>query len=377
MDIALVSHNIVRGDGQGRVNVELARYLTEQGHAVHLIADRVEPALVNMGCTWHPVHPGFDGVDLLKVARFPRMADAELQRLGDQIEVTVACGVVLSRAHTVNAVHFVHGPWLQSDYHNSKHATGVQRLYQYMFSSLNARWERRTFAAAEHVVAVSPMVKDELLEIGIPAEKITVIINGVDLEEFAPGPADRPSLDLPEGPVLGLFVGDIKSPIKNLDTVLRALPQVPALHLAVAGDSTDSPYPALAEDLGVADRVHFLGFRRDVAPLMRAADFFLLPSRRDSCPLVLLEALASGLPVIASSQVGNAPLLDGGAGFVLADPEDVSTLTDHATALTTDPALRRRMSQVARSVAETHSWDRMAAAYLEVLRDHTPSRVPA
>lgn len=377
MHIALVSHNIVRGDGQGRVNVELARYLSEQGHRVHLIADRVEPRLVDIGCTWHPVHPGFDGVDLLKVARFPRMADAALRRLEDKIDVTIACGVVLSRPHTVNAVHFVHGPWLESDHHNSKHATGVQRLYQYVFSSLNARWERRTFAAAQRVVAVSPMVKQELLEIGVPDEKITVIVNGVDLDEFAPGPADRQSLDLPDGPALGLFVGDIKSPIKNLDTVLRALPRVPNLHLAVAGDSNGSPYPPLADELGIADRVHFLGFRRDIADLMRAADFFLLPSRRDSCPLVLLEALASGLPIIASSQVGNAPLLENGAGFVLSDPEDVEALTDHATALSSDPFLRRRMSRAARAVAETHSWDRMAAEYLRVLRDPAPSRVPA
>ena len=377
MHIALVSHNIIRGDGQGRVNVELARYLSEQGHDVHLIADRVEPALLDLGCTWHPVHPGFDGIDLLKVARFPRMADATLRELDGEIDVTVACGVVLSRPHTVNAVHFVHGPWLRSDYHNAKQASGVQRLYQYAFSSLNARWERQTFAAARHVVAVSPMVEQELLEIGVPAEKISVIVNGVDLEEFAPGPTDRASLGLPQGPVLGLFVGDIKSPIKNLDTVLRALVQVPDLHVAVAGELSDSPYPALAEDLGIAPRVHFLGFRRDIADLMRAADFFLLPSRRDSCPLVLLEALASGLPVIASTQVGNAPLLGNEAGFVLDNPEDEATLAEYATALTTDAPLRHTMSRAARSIAKNHSWDRMAAEYLRVFREHAPSSVPA
>jgi glycosyltransferase involved in cell wall biosynthesis len=221
------------------------------------------------------------------------------------------------------------------------------------------------------------MVREELIEIGVPDEKITVIINGVDLEEFKPGPADRDSLKLPDGPVLGLFVGDIKSPIKNLDTVLRALPRVPHLHLAVAGESSDSPYPALADELNVADRVHFLGFRRDIADLMRAADFFLIPSRRDSCPLVLLEALASGLPVIASSRVGNAPLLQSGAGFVLDDPEDVVTLSDHTGTLTTDPALRQRMGRAARTVAETHSWDQMAASYLQLIRTHAPSRVPA
>jgi len=377
MRIALVSHNIVTGDGQGRVNYELARYLCGKGADVHLLADRVAPDLTDGGCTWHPVHPGFDAVDLLKVARFPQLADAKLDELGDRFDVVVACGVVLTRPHTVNAVHFVHGPWLQSPFHNAKQQSGLQRVYQYAYSSLNARWEKKILGRARHVVAVSEMVRRELLEIGVPDEKIDVIVNGVDLREFAPGPADRRSLGLPETPVLGLFVGDIKSPIKNLDTVLRALVDVPGVHLAVAGTLDGSPYPALAADLGVADRVHFLGFRRDVAALMRAADVFLLPSRRDSCPLVLLEALASGLPVIASRNVGNANLLGDTAGFVLDDPEDAGTLAAHLTTLAGDASVRTDMSRAARTVAEQHSWNRMAERYLTLFRDLAASRVPA
>lgn len=369
MRVALVTHNIVKGDGQGRVNFELARYLCRQGVEVHLLADRVAPSLTDMGCIWHPVHPGFDDVDLLKVERFRRLADAKLEELEDQFDLIVACGVVLTRAHDVNAVHFVHGPWLASPFHNSKQQSGLQSWYQYMFTSLNARWETQTFAEAEQVVAVSKMVKRELLEIGVPEDKISVIVNGVDTDEFQPGPVDRGALGLPEEPILGFFAGDIQSPIKNLDTVLRALPQVSNLHLAVAGDVDGSPYPDLAAELGISDRVHFLGFRRDVPDLMRGADFFLLPSRRDSCPLVLLEALASGLPVITSSNVGNANLVDESAGFVLEDPEDVDTLASHARTLATTPSLRASMSESARAIAENYSWDRMAKRYLDLLRE--------
>lgn len=377
MRIALVSHNIVKGDGQGRVNYELARHLCKKGGTVHLLADRVAPELSDLGCRWHPIHPGFESIDLLKVARFTRLADARLRGLNDSFDAVLACGVVLTHPHTVNAVHFVHGPWLRSPYHNARQQSGIQSWYQYAFSALNARWEKHTFDRARRVVAVSEMVRRELREIGVPDDKISVVVNGVDLQEFAPGPADRNVLGLPEASLLGLFVGDIKSPIKNLDTVLRALVAVPHVHLAVAGTTDGSPYPALAADLGVEDRVHFLGFRRDVAQLMRAADVFLLPSRRDSCPLVLLEALASGLPVIASRNVGNANLLGDSAGFVLDDPEDADTLSTHLSTLATDPSLRSSMGRAARGIAERHSWEQMAARYLTIFRSLASPPVPA
>jgi glycosyltransferase involved in cell wall biosynthesis len=224
----------------------------------------------------------------------------------------------------------------------------MQNWYQWLFTALNERWERQTLGPSGHVLAVSEMVRRELLDVGVPGEKITVVVNGVDLSEFTPGPADRAALGLSEDVVLGLFVGDIKSPIKNLDTVLRALVDVPNVHLAVAGRLDGSPYSTLAAEFGIDGRVH-LGFRRDVADLMPATNFFLLPSRRDSCPLVLLEALASVLPVIASRNVENANLLGAGAGFVVEDPDDI------------------------RSLAEEHSWEQMARRHLEIFQDSRAS----
>ncbi|SHL06417.1 glycosyltransferase family 4 protein [Rhodothermus profundi] len=362
--LAFITHNIFPGDGQGRVNFELARYFLLRGATVTLFADKVDRRLLDMGASWVPVHTGplGEAVDLYKVWRFRQQVDRILATMDHLFDVIMGCGVVTCFPHTVNAVHFVHGTWLRSPYHPARRSRHPRALYQRIFSQLNAAWEQEAFVQARQIVAVSEMVRDELITIGVPAERIEVIVNGVDLDEFHPGQADRSRLGLPEAVPLALFVGDIRSPIKNLDGVLHAMKQVPALHLAVAGRLPGSPYPALAERLGIAERVHFLGFRRDIASLMRAVDFFVLPSRRDSCPLVLLEALASGLPVVVSRLVGTASLV-GEAGFVIENPEDREALAQALETLTRDADLRRVMGQKARAIARQHSWERMASRY--------------
>jgi glycosyltransferase involved in cell wall biosynthesis len=373
MHIALVTHNVLIGDGQGRVNFELTRYLLEQGVAVDLIADAVDPQLTELGARRIPLHPTIPGTQrplrrplLAKVWRFHQMANRLLARSADRYDVVMGCGRTLSLPHAVNAVHFVHGAWLQSPSHPSRTRSGVTAAYQWLYSRVNAAWEVDSLRQAEIVVSVSDKVRQELAAAGLPAGRIHTIHNGVDVGEFRPGPVDRSALGLPAGVPLALFAGDIRSNRKNLDTVLAALKDVPEMHLAVAGSLPGSPYPAMAADLGLTDRVHFLGFRRDVADLMRAADVFAFPSRYEACTLALLEALASGLPVITATTTGGSELITGDCGTVLHDPEDRDGLAAALQRIAGDAETRSRMSAAARAVAEAHSWDRMAERYLDV-----------
>lgn len=370
MQIALVTHNVTSGDGQGRVNLEVVYYLLSKGVKVTLLAVKVDPKLIDAGAKWIRVHPKsfVNAVDLIKVWRFRQMADRTLADIGDQFDAVLACGVTLSRPHTINAVHFVHGTWLKSPYHTSKVRSDPYGWYQWGYTALNARWELQTLRSANRIVAVSEMVRQELIDIGIPDDQIEVIMNGVDIQEFYPADVDRPSLGLPEDVVLGLFVGDLQSPIKNLDAVLHGMQEVPGFHLAVAGRLERSPYPRLARDLDIEERVHFLGFRRDIPDLMRAADFFALPSRRDSCPLVHLEAMASGLPTITTQTVGTSNLVNG-SGFVMNSPEDHDTLVRSLRILSRDPEKRHEMGLQARMVAEDYSWQKMAQRYLSLLEN--------
>jgi glycosyltransferase involved in cell wall biosynthesis len=364
MNICIVTHFVRPGDGQGRVNYELTHYLLRQGVKVTLIADEVAPDLVEAGAQWMAIHPGFHNLRLARVLRFQYLADRLIADVEDQFDLVMGCGRTLNRPHAVNAVHFVHSTWLESPFHPSCNSVSVNGAYQWLFSQANAQWELETLRKAGHVIAVSDKIQRELEGLGLPSSRIETILNGVDTDEFAPGAVDRHALGLPPDVPLGFFAGDIQSNRKNLDTVLSALAQVPNMHLAIAGRVEGSPYPDLANQLGVAERVHFLGFRSDVADLMRASDVFVFPSRYEACTLALLEALASSLPVVTATTTGGAELVGENSGVVLDDPEDLPGLVDALHRILSDEYLQTTMQRSAREVAKAHTWKQMGARYL-------------
>lgn len=369
MKLALVTHNVLRADGQGRVVSEIALHALAAGVRVSLLADRVDPDLVDAGAEWIPVQPRLRATNLIKVWEFATEATRVLERLNRCFHVVHANGFVLNLPHHVNTAHLVHGAWLQSPFHTSRVRGGVYGLYHRVYSGLNARWERSAYREARRVVAVSDRVRDDLLCIGVPEARIRVVWNGVDPVEFSPGSVSRHQLGLPEEVSMGLFVGDLRTPLKNLDTVLRALAQVPELHLAVVGHLAGSLYPAMVNRLGLLPRVHFLGFRRDIADLMRASDVFVFPSRYESFSLVLMEAMACGLPVVTARSVGAAALVPDGAGVVLEDPNDHQALAWTLASVVHHPDQWRLRRDRAREAAEMYTWRRMADHYLNLYEE--------
>ena len=102
---------------------------------------------------------------------------------------------------------FVHSGWLKSPAHISRTRRDLYGAYQWLYTALNARWEKQAFRQAKSIVAVSENIKQQLVDIGVPKERIQVILNGVDLQEFSSGHADRSKLGLPEDVSLALFCG--------------------------------------------------------------------------------------------------------------------------------------------------------------------------
>lgn len=366
MRVAIVTHNVIRGDGQGRVNFEIASSLIEHGHEVVLIADQVCDSLLERGVKWIPVHPIARQVTLFKVLEFAMRANRVLDDVHGDVDLVVANGVVCTKSHDVNIVHFVHSTWLDSPFRPYRNSLSINGIYQYIYTYINSVLERVVFGRTEKLVGVSHLIADELQSLHVSRDKISVIQNGVDLDEFAPGIGDRASLGLPSDVPLALFAGDIRSSRKNLDTVLRALQEVPGWHLAVAGSTESSPFPRLAQELRVADRVHFLGFRDDIPRLMRASDVFVFPSRYEPFALVVLEALASGMPVITASTVGAAEILQGKNtdSIVMQDPEDKDELVRALSSITR--STDSKPSSAERSIAEEYGWENMAGSYVRM-----------
>ena len=363
MRLAIVTHDVVRGDGQGRVAYEIAQYALRHGATVSLLSERVDPDLVEAGAQWIPIRPRQQRINLFNVWEFARLADRALDQRSGQFDVVQGFGFTLTRPHQVSVAQFVHDAWGRSPVHTFRVRRDLYGLYQWTYTTLNTRWERKSFAQAQAVVACSTLVRQELLRVGVPDSHIQVILNAADPQEFHPGPADRPALGLPPDVPLALFAGDIRTPRKNLDTVLRALARVPGVHLAVIGRVERSPYPKLAAELGIAERVHFLGFRRDMGRLMQAADLFVFPSRYEPFGIVVLEAMNCGVPVILAATVGAAGIVTPEAGLVLPDPDDVDAFADAMRTLLQDPQRRTCMGRAAREIGERHTWTDMAERY--------------
>ena len=193
-------------------------------------------------------------------------------------------------------------------------------------------------------VAVSTELKDWLVAVGIPAEKVARIINGVDTERFYPVPAGgkgalKAALGFrPDGFLVG-SVGRL-DPVKSQATLLRAFAAFSgscgaagaggrggAADLAIIGTGPEEQFlRQLADECGIGDRVAFLGERRDIPELMRAMDVFVLPSVAEGISNTILEAMASGLPVLASRVGGNGELVQEGETGLLFGPGEEGSL---------------------------------------------------
>ncbi|MCY7276888.1 MAG: glycosyltransferase, partial [Phormidesmis sp. CAN_BIN44] len=236
MKLCIVTHKVLKGDGQGRVNYEVAWEAIRRGHQLTLLASEVSPDLLQTNLVrWEPISVRGLPTELLKNLVFSSKSAAWLARHRAEFDLVKVNGAITSVASDINAVHFVHSSWLKSPVHPAHRSRNYYGAYQWLYTSLNAYWEKQSFDRARAIVAVSEQVKQELIAIGVPEQKIRVILNGVDLQEFHPGEGDRQRWGLPEQVTLALFIGDIRSNRKNLDTVLKALVHVPDLHLVIVG----------------------------------------------------------------------------------------------------------------------------------------------
>ena len=238
--------------------------------------------------------------------------------------------------------------------------------------------------AAERIIAVSPHVADQAVALGVHPDRVRVIRSGVDTATFAPRDRRqaRQALSLKAEAPLVLFVGNLE-PRKQLDVLLRAVAELrsraPEVELAIVGsgasagaDDQTERLRQLSRELDLRGAVHFAG-AVDAETLLRwyaAADVFALPSSSEAQGIVALEAMACGLPVVASAVGGLLGTLEDGQTGYLVPPGDVPALTERILALLTEPARRARLGQAARrKVERDFSWEATVVSTIEVYRE--------
>jgi sugar transferase (PEP-CTERM/EpsH1 system associated) len=215
--------------------------------------------------------------------------------------------------------------------------------------------------------------------VGIAPRRVTQIYNGVDTARFAPD-SERPTGLLPPGlagPDLFVIgtVGRIEA-VKDQMTLVRAFAELlgssPAsracLRLAVVGDGPLlGEIRGLVHSLGISDRTWLPGALGNIPDVLRLLDVFVLPSLSEGISNTILEAMASGLPVLATARGGNAELVEDGANGRLFEPGEVRRLAQMLGEYLVNPSLRRAHADAARRRAVEHfSLDTMVARYQEV-----------
>ena len=263
----------------------------------------------------------------------------------------------------VRRVHGVHGRDL-FDLH------GRNRKYLLLRRAIRPLVERYT--------AVSRDLADWLVRVvGVAPERVRQIYNGVDQERFRPRQGPRPDLDLPFAlPADALVIGTVGrlAGVKDQATLVRAFarlrerrPQEAGrLFLALVGDGPERErLEDLVRSLGLGPWTWLAGERDDVPECLRLMDVFVLPSLGEGISNTLLEAQASGLPVVATRVGGNPELVaDGDNGF-LVPAADAEALAAALERYLEDPSLRGRQGAAGlRRVRERFHWDRCVEAYL-------------
>jgi sugar transferase (PEP-CTERM/EpsH1 system associated) len=236
---------------------------------------------------------------------------------------------------------------------------------------MRTRIRRFLSPMVDHFVAVSADIQNWLIhDVGIKREKVSVILNGVDTDKFYPGDADRLR------GVLGISASDCiigcvgrLDPIKNHQLLMKAFPRLShprQLHLVFLGDGPERDrLSALRESLPCRDSIHLLGQRDDVADILRTMDIFVLPSRSEGMCNALLEAMATGLPIVATAVGGNTELVQDGFNGLLVPPNDENNMVNVLNYLLEDVSgIRKRLGLNARQRAEREfSLHRMVRAY--------------
>jgi len=213
---------------------------------------------------------------------------------------------------------------------------------------------------AARIICVSQYLKNVVIEMGIASKKVTVIPNGIDTKAFFPATSPNGRTDI-------IFIGNLIE-LKGLDLLIRAFHQISkkawSINLKIIGDGPHKQkLISLATALGIVDRIQFLGPKKnsEIAQVLATARLLCLPSRQEGFGVVLIEALACGVPVVGARTGGIVDIVTSEDIGFLFEPEDVDDL-----ALKLETALQKKWDRnVIRQAGLRYSWDRIADQIIE------------
>jgi UDP-glucose:(heptosyl)LPS alpha-1,3-glucosyltransferase len=384
MKLAIVVRRYDRQGGISKGVAETAERFAKMGHEVHIFTNE-----------WKDVKERrviFHKVPMLKLPLFEKTRWYKLSRLTEGIsflftsrlychyedfDVVHVKGDSLARFDLYSA-HSCHRAWLDLAKRE------VKTPWDWIRRNLNPHHlrilltERYNLRRKNYIklFAVSEGVRREIIRYyDVPEEDIVVIPNGIDLDEFNPKNKElfreeiRRRYNIPEDTILLIFVGYYFER-KGLRYAIEALSRLKDenVGLLILGGDNRGPYLGLAEKIGVLDRVIFAGHQPAPQRFYGASDIFVFPTSYEAFPHALLEAAATGLPILATKVNGVEDLLrEGVNGFYI--EQNGEMIAKRVKELVHNAELRLRLGREARLSAEEYSWDRITREILRLYEE--------
>ena len=368
MKIAIILSRCHR-HGSSRYVIETAPYMADGGHEVHIFCNSWDP-LFHKNIFFHHV-PTIVKKNLLIRESVMTITSTLWQlyhRLKGSFDVTLSQPTRYFSPQ-VGEMQFVYASWIEY-----KRKAGIKDGLKVRLADAWLSWmEKRNIKKCREFTVLSKSVKADMMRhYGVPENKITVCYSGVNLAEFNPENKGkyrgeiRGKFGIGENDKLAIFVGNPFSR-KGLDYLFEALAKTKDVKLLVCGKDDLEPYKKLAEKLSIENRVFYNPILTpEINKFFAAADFFAFPTLYETFGLVIVEAMATGIPVITSALAGAAELItDGKEGFLLKNPEDPAEIAAAIGKLINSDM--DEMGRNARATAEKLTWEKSAKARLSVL----------
>lgn len=350
--------------------VDVANALAERGHDSHLIGPagpytqglsaRVMVHGLDLASKW-------DLASAMRLTRLVRRLEPDVLHSQDRRAGLV--GRVAAAVTGVGSVYTLHGvPDALAKYVPGNLEVAPESWAERLANLTGERWLAKTPRSLV-VTPCEALAEYATEHIGIHRERIRTVHNGVGPRWTTPAMhSTGPSVDVRSVRVAWLGV---MQPVKCVPQLIGALADVPNVQLTLIGDGPErSGIEAAVAQLGVADRVEFAGFVEDPLPMLLAADALVLPSGAEACPMAILQAMACGLPIVASRVGGIAEVIRDGTDGLLVPAGDPRALVEALRFLATDISARAQMGKAARErVVDMFTIERTVGRLLEVYRE--------
>jgi UDP-glucose:(heptosyl)LPS alpha-1,3-glucosyltransferase len=372
MRVALSFPGCHRRGGVERIMVECANFLQERGHETHVYATDWDETVLNSSVIRHHV-PARNRPSIMRLITYARESRRAMERQRPAPDVAGGYGV-LSPSKGVVWVQSVHRAWLEIS-SSQRDFKGRMKQKLNLAHPLILAMERDYFGGRRYrkLIALSEQVKADLMRFyQVPAEDIVIIPNGFSPTEFSLDRRDeyrdamRQQLGYRESDRVVIFAAN-ELERKGFGPLLRAIAGLgdENIHLLAVGRLDSTAYAAEIHRLGMSGRVRFPGSTGEVAKYYAAADVFALPTQYEAWGLVIVEAMACGLPALTSRLAGAAVAVrEKETGDLLDDPRDAAEIATRLKPLLAGAHASRET--IADSVAE-YAWPCVLLRYEDLL----------